>query len=261
VPRRSLLTIYKSFIRPHLDYGDIVYDRPGNATFVQKLESIQYNACLAITGCFRGTSQEKLYSELGLESLADRRFARRMTFFYGIINNLAPSYLRNYLPVRLTAPGGLRTRNPIYPLNIRTERFRNTFFPYCISQWNVLGGNIRDLPSIKTFKKAIYEFLRPKQSHVFDVPDIQGVIFLNRLRVGFSHLNEHKFRHGFRDTLDPFCGCRTNSVENTQHFLLHCSIYSHARQSLFDKLQTLGIVFHPLNPPFFCRLLLYGMKV
>jgi len=142
----------------------------------------------------------------------------------------------------------------IYELSVR-----NSFFPYCISQWNVLGGNIRDLPSIKTFKKAIYEFLRPKQSHVFDVPDIQGVIFLNRLRVGFSHLNEHKFRHGFRDTLDPFCGCRTNSVENTQHFLLHCSIYSHARQSLFDKLQTLGIIFHPpLNPPFFCRLLLYG---
>ncbi len=76
VPRKSLLTIYKSFIRPHLDYGDIVYDRPGNASFVQKLETIQYNACLAITGCFRGTSQEKIYSELGLESLPDRRYAR-----------------------------------------------------------------------------------------------------------------------------------------------------------------------------------------
>ena len=46
VPRKSLLTLYKSYIRPHLDYGDIIYDHPGNATFVQKLESIQYNACL-----------------------------------------------------------------------------------------------------------------------------------------------------------------------------------------------------------------------
>ena len=129
VPRRSLLTIYKSFIRPHL-YGDIIYDCPENATFVQRLESIQYNACLAITGCFRGTSQEKIYSELGLESLADRRFTRRMIFFYKIINNLAPSYLRDYLPARLTRLANTRTRNPIYPLNIRTERFRNTFFPY-----------------------------------------------------------------------------------------------------------------------------------
>ena len=126
VPRRSLLTIYKSYIRPHLDYGDIIYDRPGNATFVQKLESIQYNACLAITGCFRGTSQERIYSE----SLADRRYARRMIFFYKILNNQAPDYLRNnYLPARLTMPFNIRTRNPIYPLNIRTERFRNTFSP------------------------------------------------------------------------------------------------------------------------------------
>ena len=87
VPRQSLITLYKSYIRPHLDYGDIIYDYPGNATFVQKLETIQYNACLAITGCFRGTSQEKLNSELDLESLADRRFCRRIIFFYKILNN------------------------------------------------------------------------------------------------------------------------------------------------------------------------------
>ena len=30
VPRDSLLTLYKSYIRPHLDYGDIIYDYPGN---------------------------------------------------------------------------------------------------------------------------------------------------------------------------------------------------------------------------------------
>ena len=68
LPRNSLLTIYKALIRPHLDYGDVVYDYPGNASFMQKLESVQYNASLAITGCFRGTSRDKLYSELGLES-------------------------------------------------------------------------------------------------------------------------------------------------------------------------------------------------
>ena len=64
-------------------------------------------------------------------------------------------------------PFNVRTRNPIYPLNIRTERFRNTFFPYCISQWNVLDVDIRNLlPSVSTFKTVIFEFLRPKQSHV-----------------------------------------------------------------------------------------------
>ena len=43
LPRNFLLTIYKAFIRPHLDYGYVVYDYPGNALFVKKLESVQYN--------------------------------------------------------------------------------------------------------------------------------------------------------------------------------------------------------------------------
>ena len=65
--RSPLLTIYKSFIiRPHLDYGDIMYDQAYNASFHQKLYSIQYNAALTITGAVRGTSKEKLYNELGL---------------------------------------------------------------------------------------------------------------------------------------------------------------------------------------------------
>ena len=50
LPRSSLLTIYKSFIRPHLDYGDVIFDQPHNESFCQKLETIQYNAALAITG-------------------------------------------------------------------------------------------------------------------------------------------------------------------------------------------------------------------
>ena len=50
LPRPALLTIYKSFIRPHLDYGDIIYDQAYNTSFHQKLELLQYNVCLAITG-------------------------------------------------------------------------------------------------------------------------------------------------------------------------------------------------------------------
>ena len=73
LPRSPLLTIYKSFIRPHLDYGDIIYDQAYNASFHQKLDSIQYNAALAITGAIRETSKEKLYDELGLETLEKRR--------------------------------------------------------------------------------------------------------------------------------------------------------------------------------------------
>ena len=52
--RLPLLTIYKSFIRPHLDFGNIMYDQAYNASFHQKLEPIQYNSTLAITGAIRG---------------------------------------------------------------------------------------------------------------------------------------------------------------------------------------------------------------
>ena len=73
LPRTSLITIFKSFIRPHLEYGDIIYDRAYNTSFHQNIESIQYNAALAITGAVRGTSREKLYQEFGFKSLQQRR--------------------------------------------------------------------------------------------------------------------------------------------------------------------------------------------
>ena len=58
-PRSSLLEIYKSFVRPHLDYGDAIFDQPNNSRLSDKTESFQYNAALAITGAIRGTSKEK----------------------------------------------------------------------------------------------------------------------------------------------------------------------------------------------------------
>ena len=72
LPQHSLLTIYKSFVRRHLDYGDTLYDQPNNKSFCQKIETDQYNAALAITGAIKGTSQIKLGNELGLESLEFR---------------------------------------------------------------------------------------------------------------------------------------------------------------------------------------------
>ena len=48
LPRKVLLTIYKLLVRPHLDYGDILYHQPYNESINSKLESIQYNATLDI---------------------------------------------------------------------------------------------------------------------------------------------------------------------------------------------------------------------
>ena len=73
LPRTSLITIFNSF-RPHLDYGSIIFNRAYNTLFHQNSETIQYNVVLAITGTVIGTSREKLYQELGFESLQQKRW-------------------------------------------------------------------------------------------------------------------------------------------------------------------------------------------
>ena len=67
------------------------------SSFHQRLESLQYNAALAITGEIRGTSKEKLYNELGLESLQKRRWYEKLSFLYKVIANQSTSYLFNMI--------------------------------------------------------------------------------------------------------------------------------------------------------------------
>ena len=119
--RQALINIYKSFIRPYLDYGDILYDKAFNESFHQKIESIQYNACLAITGAIRGSSREKIYQELGLESLQHRRWYRKLCYFYKIYNAKSPDYLFQLIPPKKSS---YTTRNAD---NIPFFKFRHYF--------------------------------------------------------------------------------------------------------------------------------------
>ncbi len=96
VPRSALELIYKLYVRPHLDYGDVVYHMPakGSETFHSKsytnhplmslVESVQYKAACVVSGAWRGTSKEKLYNDLGWESLCHRRNLQRLCIFYNI---------------------------------------------------------------------------------------------------------------------------------------------------------------------------------
>ena len=111
MPRQSLLTIYKAFIRPHLDYSDIIFDQSYNASFHQKLESFQYNATLAITGAIRDTFQENLFNELGLQPLQNRCWHRNLSCLYKIITNQSPSYLLTLIPRINTAHSAWNPRN------------------------------------------------------------------------------------------------------------------------------------------------------
>ena len=88
IPPRSSLLTYNN-----LNYADMIYDQAWNSAFYEKLESIQYNACLAITGALRPTSTEKLYHKLGLASLKSRSWPGKLCDFYNMLNEKSPSYI------------------------------------------------------------------------------------------------------------------------------------------------------------------------
>ena len=166
LPTAPSITIYKSFIRPHLDYGDILYDQAFNNSFHERLESIQYNAALAITDAIRGSSKEKLYQELDFESLQQRRWYRKLCLFHKIIKSQSPKYLSELIP---TARQAYMTRcKKIIPLlNVKHDYFKNSFFPSTVIEWNNLDSNIRNSENLVLFKKRILAFIRPSANSTF----------------------------------------------------------------------------------------------
>ena len=239
--RSTLITIYKALVRPHLDYGDILFDQTYNSSFHEKLESIQYNACLALTGAIRGSSKEKIYQELGFESLRVRRWYRKLCLFYKVLNNEHPQYLFNLIPVRPTL---YPTRNPlnIPLLNANHNFFKNSFFPSTIIEWNKLDPGLRKAESLSLFKTNILKFIRPSPNSVYNCHNPKGLKFITRLRLGLSHLREHKFKHSFQDTINPLCSCGLD-IESTEHFLLHCPQFVNERRTL---LSTIGNINYKL---------------
>ena len=99
LPRTPLIAIHKSFVIPHLVYGDILYDETFNNSFHERLEWIQYNAAVAITGAVRGSSRGTIYQELGFKSLQEQRWYRKLCLFFKIIKNQSLKYLFELIPI------------------------------------------------------------------------------------------------------------------------------------------------------------------
>ena len=97
-------------------------------TLMESIERIQYHAALAITGTWQGSSRNKLYEELGWQSLADRRWLRRLIQFYKIHNNMTPQYLKDNIPPSKPRRGS-NNRNVYRNIFCNTTRYMNSFFP------------------------------------------------------------------------------------------------------------------------------------
>ena len=104
VSRDVLDQIYKQYVRPHLDHGDIIYhkyDPEYTPELTKKLESTQHSAALAISGTWRGTNTDRVLEELGWEYLYHRRWYRRLCHFYKVRDIQSPGYLFQHIPLNV----------------------------------------------------------------------------------------------------------------------------------------------------------------
>ena len=116
----------KFFMRPHLNVGSVIYDQPSNATFSNKIESVQYNEPRAIKEAIRASFHQKLYQELGLEYLHHSRWMRRLCLFYKVLSNKVLNCVYELIPpIRhsFRNPPNLFTAFPC-----RTTYSKNTFY-------------------------------------------------------------------------------------------------------------------------------------
>ena len=130
-----------------------------------------------------------------------------MILFYKIVKNLAPKYLQK--------KSWSAKKNLMRALSWRTLSFNTTLF-LCFNKGNRLNDTLRNTNFIYKFKNYLIKFIKVKENPTFSISDL-GLKLLTCFRLNFSHLNEHKFRHNFRDTTSPMCS-HVAGVETSDHY-------------------------------------------
>ncbi|MCG8033229.1 MAG: hypothetical protein JAZ03_13755 [Candidatus Thiodiazotropha taylori] len=229
--RQALEKIYVSFIRPLLEYADVVW---ANCTRyeVNALEKIQLEAARIVTGATKLVSLEMLYRETGWETLECRRRNHKLYLFYKMNNNITPTYLSALVPplVENTTVYGLRNSTNIRQTMSRTQLYYNSFLPSSIRVWNELSPDIRDVNSVEIFKSRINEN-QSKPPKYYYIGERSAQIQHARLRTSCSSLNHHLFLKNIVN--DPNCTCGT--AETTKHYLLECQRYNRIRIDMMAK--------------------------
>ena len=146
--RKSLEITYFTFIRPLLEYADVVWD---NCTLyeVNALEKIQLEAARIVTGATKLVSLEMLYKETGWETLEIRRSKHKLCLFYKMNNNISPEYLSSLVPqpVENTTSYGLWDASNIRQPFSRTQLYYKSFLPSSLRLWNDLSLETREANS------------------------------------------------------------------------------------------------------------------
>ena len=138
---------------------------------------------------------------------------------------------------------------------------KHDFFPSTIMQWNKLDRldrEIKNSESILTLKKRILSFIRPTANSTFNCHNPRRTNFLSRLRLDLSQLRDHKSKHSFPDSLNPFCSCWKGEVQTSSHYLFPCSNYSEGRLALLNTIKNIDMSILQLSDSKFTSFLLFG---
>ena len=142
---------------------------------------------------------------------------------------------------------------------MRHDFFKNSFFPFTVIEWNKIDKNIPKSESLNIFIKSILKFIRPSQDRVYNCHNAKGIKLLTRLRVGRSHLCEHKFKHSFQYTLNPMCNYGED-IETTFHYLLLCPDHLHEMKTLLNTVSCIVPNIFDWNNDQLTEILLYGKE-
>ena len=249
--RKALESIYTSFLRPTLEYCDVIWD---NCLQKEKdlLENIQLAAARIVTGARRGTSHALLYEETGWNTLQERRDIHKLVMMYKIINDLAPQYLKNALPPTAGERAGrnLRNNSNLEHIKCHSTHFLNSFFPSAIKHWNQLSVDIRQSTTLSTFKSKVSKiFSRVKPLPYYYKGNRKTGIILACMRMGCSNLNSDLFK--IKVVASEQCPCGAGR-EDVYHYFFICTRYTIARNVLYNSITSVA--------QFHLKTLLYGTE-
>ena len=251
LPRPILDQIYKTYIRPHFDYCDTIYDGHITIQDATRLETLQNRAARLTTGALFRTSSDKLRLELGWNKLSTRRHLHKLTLYHKLSQPepRAPSYVTEIMPHTREQDANRTLRNARAHTLERTHTtsYQRSFFINTNKQYNELPETIRGL-TLTEFNTYIAKHLGlPPPPDFYTFGSKTGNILHQRLRNDMSRLNSHLFK--IQKSMSPACLCGYDT-ESVRHYILTCPLYTNQRDTLFHNISQILHIDLTQHPAF-----------
>jgi hypothetical protein len=150
--------MYLTFIRPVLEYASEVWDNCGQIKS-DRIEKAQLEAASIVTGLTSFASINSIYIETGWEKLKTRRDVRKMVLFNKIVNGQVHDYSTELVPPTVADTNKYNLRNilNISQPSYRLSTYQQSYFPSMIKLWNTLDLNLRQLPTLPSYKSKLQQ--------------------------------------------------------------------------------------------------------